>query len=108
MQAAAPAAVIRETDPVRLTSPQPAYPEALRLAEVEGDVTAWVYVDASGKVTSVEIKDSPHELFSSATIATLSRWTFLPATKDGKPVPFTGEYVIQFRLTDPPVYTETL
>jgi len=87
-----------ETQPKSLKTPPPTYPEALRRANIEGKVIAWIYVDASGRVNAVSIRESPHKLFSQATIAAISQWEYRAPTKDGKPKPFISEYVLDFKL----------
>jgi TonB family protein len=84
----------------------PVYPPLARSRGVEGDVVAWVYVDAEGKVTKVRIRKSPHELLSDAAEAALLKWKFMPAVKEGKAAESISEYLITFHLTDPDVPLE--
>jgi TonB family protein len=80
-------------------------PETMRMAGVQGDVQLVGLVDVNGKVTGVElVADSAErkflldsELYDSA-VNCFRRWQFLPALRDGVPVPAKAQVVIRFRI----------
>jgi TonB family protein len=84
------------------------YPQRALQGRIEGEVTAWVYVDATGDVARVVIKESAHDLLSQEVVSTISNWKFKPPMKNGKAVAFIAEYVIDFRFPGPVTYTERL
>jgi TonB family protein len=86
--------------PLKVSDAKPRYPEAARRANIEGDVVAWVYVDANGDVTRVAIITSPNDLFSDEVKSVLGRWKFGASSGDKTAFPFIGEYRITFRLKD--------
>jgi protein TonB len=66
---------------------QPAYPVGQLRREREGTVSVRVLVGTDGRVKDIQLIESPHEDFWSATRKqALGKWRFTPATKDGKPV----------------------
>ena len=66
---------------------QPAYPLGQLRREREGTVSVRVLVGTDGRVKDIQLIDSPHEDFWSATRKqALGKWRFTPATEDGKPV----------------------
>ena len=86
--------------PVRISGPNPQYPSEARMRGLEGRVIAQAHVDSAGNVTTVVIKESPHELLSEEVIAAIQKWKFKPPIEDGEPVAFDGEYDVVFKLTD--------
>jgi TonB family protein len=89
-----------ENKPQIITQVKPHYPDALRRANVEGSVVARLRVDAEGNVRGISIRRSPHELLSDAVEEALWKWKYRPMMKDGKPVGFTTQFEINFRLRD--------
>lgn len=95
------------------------HPPALREAGIGGSVLADVAIDARGKVESVAIVRRPSEVrvamvlqaadgterilppdddpaFGPAAEAALREMSFVPALRDGQPVPFTMRMTIRF------------
>jgi protein TonB len=65
---------------------QPAYPPGQLRLEQEAEVSVRVLVGSDGRVKQIELIDSPHVDFWTATRKqALKKWRFTPATKDGKP-----------------------
>ncbi len=80
---------------------RPAYPEALRRRQIEGNVTVTVNIGVDGRVVSAKvIKSSGQPALDQAALATARAQLWTPAQKDGKPVPDTKSYTYRFRLTD--------
>ncbi|MBZ5640094.1 MAG: energy transducer TonB [Acidobacteriia bacterium] len=80
-------------------------PETMREAGVQGDVPLVAIVGVNGKATAIElVADSAmrsylmeSDLYDSATNC-LRRWQFIPALRDGVPVPAKLQVAISFRL----------
>ncbi len=65
---------------------QPAYLAGQLRLEREGEVSVRVLIGSDGRVKQIELIDSPHVDFWTATRKqALKKWRFTPATKDGKP-----------------------
>jgi protein TonB len=66
----------------------PRYPETLRRAGIEGNVTVRFVVDTTGRIdpASVEIVQSTHDLFSVAAKGALSALRFQPTRVNGRVV----------------------
>jgi protein TonB len=77
------------------------YPPTLRVQGIEGDVPVIVWIDETGKVTSVKIvKESPYPEFNEAAKKTAMADEFEPATRNGVPIATTLKYTVTFRLED--------
>lgn len=75
------------------------YPRPLLLAGMQGRVVASFVVDREGKVTSVEIQESSHLMFSKEVERCLGRspkWK--PGTEDGRPVAVKFTLPVDFRF----------
>lgn len=70
------------------SSAQPAYPDILRQAGIEGDVLATFTVDTTGRAdpTTFKVLRSTHQLFEKAVRDALPRMRFIPAEVGGKKV----------------------
>lgn len=103
-QPAAPATTSREgpglvEQPVVLKRVEPTYPELPRRAGIEGTVELEVSIDASGKVTDVEVvRGLPLGLSEAATEA-VRRWSFQPARGPNGPIASRKTVRIRFALT---------
>ncbi len=65
---------------------QPPYPSGLLRMGEEGMITVRVLVGTNGRAKQIELIDTPHEGFWTATKRhALKKWRFQPATKDGAP-----------------------
>ena len=74
--AAMPAAAVADLRPVHRVDPE--FPsEAVKAGATKGKVTARMTLDASGKVTQVEIVDAlPRRLFDRAVTRALADWRY--------------------------------
>jgi TonB family protein len=81
-------------------NPVPRYPEALLVAQVEGQVRVRFVIDTTGALDprSVRIVASTNEQFTRAVKAVLPRLHFLPAVSDGKRVRVPAEQAFAFVL----------
>jgi len=100
----APAAVPSEPapgllePPVALTRVEPAYPDVARRAGIEGTVELEVSIDASGKVTDVEVARGLPLGLSEAAAEAVRRWTWRPARSAAGPVASRKTVRVQFVL----------
>ncbi len=87
--------------PERKTPKKPPFPPTLRAQGIEGDVLVRVKIAASGAVTDVTVlQSSGHAAFDQAAREAALTEVFSPATRDGKPVPYTLTYSYRFRIED--------
>ena len=78
---------------------EPVYPvEAARRAQ-QGSVLLLIHVSPDGLTQSVDIeKSSGFELLDRSARDAVQSWHFLPAVKDGQPVPFDMPLRVLFHL----------
>lgn len=89
------------TKPRRLSPARPAYPPDLRAQRVEGNVTVRVRLDASGRVLEASVVASdPPTVFDAAALASARAERFQPATRNGRPAPYTLTFTYRFRIED--------
>lgn len=87
--------------PKRAKPSKPPYPEQLKAQGIEGQVLVRVDIAPAGHVTNVTIlSGSGHAAFDEAARKAALSETFVPATRDGKPVAFTLSYHYRFRMED--------
>ena len=78
---------------------QSAYPTGQLRLEREGEVSVRVLVGTNGRVKQIELIDSPHVDFWTATRKqALSKWRFTPATKDGTPIESWMTLKVRFEI----------
>ena len=89
------------TPPVFMRGPRPDYPEAARLARVQGVVLLECVIGNDGSVTPQKvIRGLPLGLTEAASEA-VRDWEFEPATKDGTPVEVLYVLAVRFSLESP-------
>lgn len=95
--------VRRGSAPARpLSAPEPPYPARVRAREGEGAVSVRLTVDASGKVSAIEVLGvSGDPALRQSVVDTVRGWTFEPALEEGRPVPSSVIRRFVFRLDDP-------
>ncbi|MCE7798599.1 TonB family protein [Sphingobium sufflavum] len=80
---------------------QPPYPAAMLRQQREGAVTVRVTIGSDGRVIDVALVSTADPAFFEATRRqALSRWRFVPATRDGVAVSSEKVMTVHFRLTD--------
>lgn len=90
-----------QVNPRFIKALQPAYPPGMIREEREGVVTVRVLIGTDGRVRAVEIIKADETVFLEATRKqALSKWRFLPATRDGTPVESWREMTVRFELPD--------
>jgi len=85
----------RPPKPIR--SPKPIYPLAAFKARIEGTVLVEVLIDAQGRVAGSRIAQSTLGL-DDAALATVRKWLFKPAVKNGLPVATLAHIPVQYRI----------
>lgn len=80
---------------------QPIYPPGMIRAETEGFATVRVLIGTDGRVKQVNAVKASDAAFLDATRKqALTKWRFLPATRDGEPVDSWREMTVRFQLPD--------
>lgn len=96
---------LAEADGLRLPRPyrrlRPAYPESAANAEAEATVDVLVDLDAEGEVKRVEVARWAGFGLDQATIETVQRLHFFPATREGVAIPIRVLLRYNFRKPQP-------
>ena len=80
---------------------QPNYPPGMIREEREGVVTVRVLIGTDGRVKALEAIRADEAAFLEATRKqAVSKWRFLPATRDGAPIESWREMTVRFQLPD--------
>ncbi len=82
-------------EPVRKVDPK--YPQDLIKDHVEGEVILFAVIRIDGNVDSIQLVRGLDPQLDANAIEALSQWKFVPATKDGQPVPLEAIVHIPFR-----------
>lgn len=97
--AAPPAFIPPSSDAGYLQNPKPRYPRAARLRGMEGVVVLSVDVDAGGRPTGVQVKNSSgFTLLDEAALEAVRDWRFVPASRGGRPIAAPVEVPVRFSL----------
>jgi TonB family protein len=73
--------------PKATSSPDPKFPDLPADAEPRGTVVLLIGVNTKGRVEAVRVLRSDEQAFEKSAVATVKKWKFKPAEKDGHPVP---------------------
>jgi protein TonB len=73
--------------PKATSAPDPKFPDLPADAEPRGTVVMLIGVNAKGRVEPVRVLRSDEQAFEQSAVATVKKWKFKPAEKDGRPVP---------------------
>lgn len=84
--------------PEKINYPSPQYTEIARKARIQGVVIVEAIIDKSGKVTNVKVLKGLPMGLDQAAVDAVSRWTFKPATLNGKPVAVIYNLTVNFQL----------
>ena len=100
--AAAPADIRRVgggvESPKVISRVQPVYPEAARLARIQGVVIVEAVIDERGDVARVRVLKGLPMGLDTAAVDAVRRWKFAPATFDGRPVAVYFLLTVNFKL----------
>jgi len=88
------------TAPQKLSAPQPEYPESARLARIQGAVIVQAVVNCHGRVEELTVIKSVDPALDRSATDAIMRWTFEPATQNGKPVSVYYNLTVNFRLQE--------
>jgi len=83
--------------PVVTRAVAPGYPLELMRQNVQGTVELTAVIDSNGSVSDVQILNSVDERLQDYARNALLRWQFLPAVRNGKPVPLQAVVRIPFK-----------
>jgi TonB family protein len=85
--------------PEALSTAAPVYPESAKKDKVEGKVVVDCVIDEQGRLNDPKVATSSGNAdLDQAALAAVSKWTFHPATLEGKPVAVTYTLTINFKL----------
>lgn len=83
--------------PQAVQNPPPVYPPELLAARIEGRVVLRVLVRTDGSVGDAAVHvSSGRQAFDAAALATIRRWRFTPAMRNGAPVEYSIAAPIRF------------
>ncbi len=78
----------------------PKYPRMAQRLGVEGSVLLRLAIDASGKLTGVEVVNGAGNGFDEEAVQAVKRSTFAPAVQNGRPVRCLALLKIRFQLSN--------
>jgi TonB family protein len=84
--------------PKAVYAPDPEYTDKARRKKISGTVVVSLIVTPDGTVRDPKITTSLDKDLDRQALATLSKWKFEPATKDGKPVSVRINTEVSFRI----------
>jgi TonB family protein len=73
--------------PKATSAPDPKFPNLPADAEPRGTVVLLIGVNTKGRVEPVRVLRSDQQAFETTAVATVKKWKFKPAEKDGHPIP---------------------
>lgn len=86
------------TKPLQLFAPPPVYPEAARIAHIEGTVVLECTIDKGGHVTNIKVMRGRPLGLTEAAIDAVTNWRFEPSTFHEKPVEVIYVLSVVFQL----------
>jgi len=78
--------------------PLPPYPDVVRRANIEGEVTLRFMVERDGTVSNATVVGSPSPLLAAVSLHTVLQWRFKPMRRNGEAVRVPIEQTFAFRL----------
>jgi len=83
--------------PVATHAVDPGYPLELMRKNVQGTVTLSAVINSDGRIAEVKVLNGIDDQLDAYAQAALLRWQFLPALRNGSPVPLQAVVMIPFR-----------
>lgn len=81
------------------TNEAPVYPEEARAAGLQGKVTLQLHIGVDGRVESLKVlKSSGANSLDEAALATVKRWRFEPARRNGRPLAMDVKTSVNFQI----------
>ncbi len=77
---------------------EPAYPDAARIARIQGPVVLEAIITTEGRVEELRVLTSPSALLSESALSAVGRWRYLPATLNRRPVRVFLTVTVEFKL----------
>jgi protein TonB len=77
---------------------EPAYPDAARIARIQGLVVLEAIITTAGRVEDLRVLRSPSPLLSESALSAVGRWRYLPATLNERPVNVFLTVTVDFKL----------
>jgi len=97
--AAAPLRVGGAVNPPKLkTKIEPEYTEVARTAKLQGRVILSLEISADGRARNIQLKNGIGLGLDEKAAESVSRWTFIPGTKDGQAVTVMATVEVNFKL----------
>jgi TonB family protein len=84
--------------PKPIHTPEPTYTEIARKDKLQGTAVLWVVVNEKGLPEVLEIKKGLGEGLDTQAMATVSKWRFQPAMREGQPVAVLIYVQVRFHL----------
>ncbi len=91
-------ATVASTQPKLLSRIEPEYSQEARAAKYSGTVHVSVVVGTDGRLTDVQVLDSPGLGLDEKIMECLEKWRFAPATKAGVAIPEKATIAVTFRF----------
>lgn len=89
------------TDAGFFSNPKPPYPPVSRRMAEEGTVLLSVHIRADGQVDDVKLKrSSGFSRLDDSAIRTVKHWRYVPAKRNGQPIPYWYAQPIRFSLDE--------
>lgn len=90
---------VSRSEPVYAHNPRPRYPAAARRLGLQGTVLLQVWIDESGAVTALRVRQSSgHDVLDQAASREVRRWHFIPAKEGSGAVASEADIPIRFML----------
>lgn len=86
------------TNPIPISRPEPQYSEEARKAKWGGTVLLSLVVDETGHTRDIHVLKPLGLGLDEKAIEAVSKWTFVPGKKGGKPVAVAAQIEVTFRL----------
>ena len=86
------------TRPVKVSGPEPRYPEIARKARIQGAVVVEAVINEEGRVTELQVLTGLPMGLTEAAVSAVKQWRFAPATLRGKKVAVYYRLVVKFEL----------
>ncbi len=80
------------------STPPPKFPKEARKKGIQGVVVIRTTMLVNGKLGTLEVIDADHPEFVKPALRAVRKWTFEPATCDGRPVEATYTLRVAFKL----------
>jgi TonB family protein len=80
---------------------EPAYPEAIRRARLEGVVVLGGILGTDGTISDIGIEKNPSGALTMLALAAVSQWRYAPASCNGKPIRVYLTVAVTFNLGRP-------